>query len=211
VRASSSATIDQGTSLTVARPPGTAEGDLLLALVSHQLGRHRSLAPPTGWTAVPNADRADGNNARIHGWYKLSGPNEPASYTFTLTGGSGQDIAGGILAVSGASSASPINASGSQRNTTLSTSVTGPSITTSTGGTLLVFGGACNATATFTPPAGMSEEFDRATAGSSSRVATEVATAGVSSPGATGTRTAAASSPCRSVAVTIAVAPAASP
>jgi hypothetical protein len=38
-----------------------------------------------------------------------------------------------------------------------------------------------------------------------------VATAGVPSPGATGTRTAAASSPCRSVAVTIAVAPAASP
>ena len=193
--------------MTVARPGGTTEGDLLLAVVAHQFGRHRNLTPPGGWTAVPNTDRSDGNNTRIHGWYKLAGASEPSSYTFTLTGGSGQDIAGGILAVSGARATAPINASGSQRNTSVTTSVTAPSITTTTGNALLVFGGACNDIVTFTPPGGMIEQFDRATTSSSVRVATEVATAGLPNPGATGTRTATTSAACRSVGVDIAVAP----
>ena len=193
-------------SLTVARPNGATEGDLLLAIVAHQLGRHRNLTPPAGWTAVPNTDRSDGNNARIHALYKSAGAGEPSSYTFTLTGGSGQDIAGGMLAVSWAKATAPINASDSRRNTSVTTSVTAPSITTTTGNALLVFGGACNETATFTPPVGMSEQFDRATSSSTS-VAAEVATAAFQNPGATGTRIATSSVSCRSVGVDIAVAP----
>jgi hypothetical protein len=85
--------------------------------------------------------------------------------------------------------------------------VTAPSITTTTGNALLVFGGACNETATFAPPGGMTEQFDRATTSSSARVSTEVATAGFAGPGATGTRTATASAACRSVGIEIAIAP----
>ena len=71
-------------------------------MVGHQSGNRRNMAPPTGWTAVPNTDRANDKEVRIHAWYKIAGSSEPPSYTFTLTGGAGVDIAGGLLDVSGA-------------------------------------------------------------------------------------------------------------
>ena len=163
------------------------------------------MTPPGNWTAVPSTDRANSKDVRIHAWFKVAGSSEPSSYTFTLTGGAGTDISGGLLAVSGAG-ASPINASGSQSNGGQSLSVSAPSITTTAPNALLVFGGACNNTSSFTAPAGMSEQWDRATTGSAA-VATETAAAGFANPGATGTRTATASGPCRSVGIHVAVSP----
>jgi hypothetical protein len=180
----------------------------MLAVVGHQSGNRRSIAPPTGWTVVPNSDRANSKDVRIHAWYRLAGPSEPSSYTFTLTGGAGTDISGGILDVFGVRATAPINASGSQSNGSATTSVSAPSITTTTPSTLLVFGGACNNASTFAPPSTMTERWDRATTGSSARVATEVATGDFASPGATGVRSATASTACRSVGVQIAIAPA---
>jgi len=109
-----------------------------------------------------------------------------------------------VLAVSGATS---INASGSQSGGTSSTSVSAPSITTTAPSALLVFGGACNNASSFTPPSGMTEQWDRASSGAGARVATETAIEGFPGPGATGIRTATASSSCRSVGVQIAVRP----
>lgn len=166
------------------------------------------MTAPTGWTPVPNTDWADGNNARIHSWYKLAGSGEPSSYTFQLTGGTGQDISGGILAISGARQAAPINASGGQSNGPgASISVTAPSITTTLANTLLVFGGACANTYTYTPPPGMTEQWDRGTTSANSKVSTEAATQAFGSTGATGTRVATLSSSCKNVAINIAVAP----
>lgn len=165
------------------------------------------MVPPTGWTAVVNADRANAKEVRIHAWYRLAGSNEPSSYTFTLTGGAGTDISGGMLDLSGTSPTSPINASGSQGNGSATVSVSAPSITTTAPNALLIFGGACNNDSAFAPPAGMTEQWDRATTGSTGRVATEVATSVLPNAGATGTRTATASAACRSVGVDIAVAP----
>ena len=162
------------------------------------------MTPPSGWTAVPSTDRANSKWVRIHAWFKVAGASEPSSYTFALTGGSA-DISGGLLAVSGAGS-SPINASGSQTNGGQSSSVSAPSITTTVPSALLVFGGACNAASSFTAPAGMSEQWDRASTGSPA-VATETATAGFPNPGATGTRAATASPSCRSVGLQVAIAP----
>ena len=48
---------------------------------------------------MPNADRANQRLVRIHAWYRIAGSSEPASYTFTLTGGAGVDISGGMLDV----------------------------------------------------------------------------------------------------------------
>jgi hypothetical protein len=85
--------------------------------------------------------------------------------------------------------------------------VTAPSITTTVPDTLLVFGGACNVPVTFTPPPGMTELWDRATAGSF-KVATETAVQSLGGAQTTGTRVATASTSCRSVAIDVAVAPA---
>lgn len=166
------------------------------------------MTAPAGWSLVPNTDWADGNNARIHAWYKLAGPSEPSSYVFPLTGGSGQDISGGILAISGARQAAPINASNGQSNGPgASPVVTAPSVTTSLANTLLVFGGACANNYTFTPPPGMTEQWDRGTTSANSKVATEAATQPIATIGATGTRVATLSSSCRNVAINVAVAP----
>ncbi len=98
VRAVSSAVAAHASaSITITKPSGTTQGDLLLAIVGNQTGLYRSLAPPAGWTLVPNTDYSDGNAVRSHAWYKFAGTSEPSSYTFNLTGGSGQAIAGGIL------------------------------------------------------------------------------------------------------------------
>jgi hypothetical protein len=191
----------------IARPGGTIAGDLLLAVVGHEAGSRRNMVPPSGWTAVGNADRANAKEVRIHAWYRLAGSNEPSSYTFALTGGAGTDISGGILDLSGTSSTAPINASGSQGNGSAAVSVSAPSITTTVPNALLIFGGACNNDSAFTPPSGMTEQWDRASTGSTGRVGTDVATGALPNAGATGTRTATASTACRSVGIDIAVAP----
>lgn len=170
-------------------------------------GSGRSMAPPTGWTMVPNTDQFNGTAARTHAWYRLAGPSEPASYLFTETGGSAYDMSGGIIAITGANQSFPINASGGQNNgTVMATPVPAPSITTTVANTLLVYGGACNVGITFTPPVGMSEQWDRSSSGQY-RVTTETATQEFSGPGATGTRTATASGACKSDGILIAVAP----
>ena len=205
IRSVSSGTAEEATSINLGRPAGTVAGDLFLAVVGHEFGNRRSMAPPAGWTAVPNTDRANGKWVGIHAWYRVAGPSEPASYTFTLTGGAGVDIAGGLLDISGAG-ATPINASAIQSNGGPSTSVSAPSITTTVPNSLLVFGGSCSETSTFTQPGGMTEQWDRTTTGSAA-VSTEAATAGFPGPGSTGLRTATVSTACRSAGIQVAIAP----
>jgi MSHA biogenesis protein MshQ len=174
-------------------------------VIGHRGGSRRSMTPPSGWAAVPGTDRSNAKEIRIHAWFKVAGASEPASYTFTLTGGAGVDISGGVFAVSGAGP-SPINASGGQSNGGASSAVSAPSITTTAPSALLVFGGACNNASSFTPPTGMTEQWDRATTGSGA-VATETATANFPDAGATGIRTATASAACRSAGIQVAVTP----
>lgn len=163
------------------------------------------MTPPSGWTAVPNTDWAQGTNSRIHSWYKVAGTLEPPSYTFNLVG-SGDDMSGGILAIGGANIAAPIDASGGQSNgSTAFIPVTAPSVTTLTPAALLVFGGSCGGAFTLLPPAGMVERWDRASSGTY-KVTTETATELLASAGPTGTRVATASSACRSVAINVAIA-----
>jgi hypothetical protein len=206
VRASSSNTANAATSIAFATPAGTSAGDVLVATVAHQVGQARNLTPPAGWTAIPGTDVADGNNARIHAWYRVATAFEPLSYTFTLTGGSGQDISGGIAAVQGANTATPINASNGQKNPNQSKNVTAPSVTTTVDNALLLFGGTCSAAVTYAPPSGFTEHWDRSSGGTY-KVSTEFATKGAGAAGATGSPVATASSSCRGAGINIAVAP----
>ena len=164
------------------------------------------MTPPAGWTTVPNGDYSEGNNTRIHAWYHVAGSSEPSSYTFTLTGGSGQDTAGGILDITGASTSAPINASLGQVNGTSSTLVQAPSVTTTVPNALFIYAGLVNTSATFTPPGLMAEQWDRSTSGTY-RVSIESATQVVTSAGATGARTAVLSTSGKSVALSISITP----
>jgi len=192
------------TSITLSKPAGAVPGDVLLAIAAHQSGSATNLSAPGGWTAVPNTDYSDGNAARIHAWYKITGSAEPSSYTFTLSG-AGQAIAGGIVAITGATS-TPINASLGQVNGTSSFYLTAPSITTTSAKTLLVYAGAVNAPLAITPPAFMGERFDVRTNGSFN-VSLEAATQVIASSGATGVRTAYLSGGSRGPAIAVALTP----
>jgi hypothetical protein len=208
VRSVSSSTANAATSMAITAPAGLQTGDLLLAAVSHQVAQFRNMTPPAGWTAVPNTDISEGNNVRIHAWYKLAGAAEPPSYTFTLSGGTGQDISGGILDLSGVNTSAPINASGGQSNgATPSKAVGAPSITTTVNNALDVFAGSCSASVSYIAPTGMVEQWDRTSSGTY-KASTEVATAGQVTAGPAGVRSATASSACRSVGIQIAIAPA---
>jgi hypothetical protein len=207
VRSSSATTVNGLPSITINTPPGTASGDILIAMVAHQNGVNRNLLPPSGWTVVPNADWTDGTNARIRGFYRVAGSLEPPNYTFTFASGSGADMSGGILAILGGSPTAPINISNGQSNGSVgSKNVTAPSISTTVANTLLIFGGACNVIAGFTPPTGMTEHWDVASSGTY-KVATEAASQALGPLGPTGVRVALASTSCRSVALSLAVAP----
>ncbi|MCD6725894.1 MAG: Ig-like domain-containing protein, partial [Solirubrobacteraceae bacterium] len=205
VRSTSSATANHpATSLTIPAPQGSVAGDLLLAVVSHQGGSIRNMTPPTGWTAVPRTDFYETTNARIHAWYRIAGAAEPASYKFTLTGGSGMAIAGGVAAIVGADPLAPVDASGGQVTGSQSSLLTAPSITTTAPNALLVYGGAVNQPLTFVEPSGMAEQWDVRTSGQYN-IATEVAVAGLPSVGATGTRSALLSAKSKGVAILLAI------
>ena len=202
VRASSSGVSSSG-SLTLALPAGTQQNDVLVATVAHQGGVNRTASAPAGWTLVPNTDWADGTNARIRAWYRIAGPSEPASYTFTLAGGA-LDMAGGIAAIRSASTTSPINASGGQVNAS-STSFTAPSLTTTAANTLLLYAAGPSTGLTFTPPPAMLEAWDVMSAGTY-KVSSELAGQVIGPTGPTGTRAALGSTSSRSVAIAIAIA-----
>ncbi|HLF41348.1 MAG TPA: hypothetical protein VI854_07735, partial [Acidimicrobiia bacterium] len=118
--------------------------------------------------------------------------------------------AGGIAAYSGADGANPVDVHAVRLNTTASTSVTAPSVTTTVAGALVVHLGAVNSEGTISPPTGMSERWEAAAPrAGSDRDATAAASDGIQlSAGATGTRSATTSQAGRSIAVTLALRPA---
>lgn len=209
VRSAASASANQGVStLSIPKPAGTEAGDLLLAVVSHQGGSTRNMTPPTGWTAVPNADVWEGGNARIHAWWKVAGASEPASYGFTVTGGTSWSSAGGVMAITGANTMSPVEvAAGVSTGSTTTKDLTAPSVTTTTANSLLVYGGAVNQPATFTPPQFYSEQWDLSTS-TTYNVATETSVRTFESPGASGPATASLNVAARGVAIHVAIKPA---
>jgi len=72
---------DTGT-IILAKPAGVVEGDMLIAFIS--MNANKLITPPAGWINIYNPGHAY-NNAQS-GLYKVAGPAEPASYTFTLSG-----------------------------------------------------------------------------------------------------------------------------
>jgi hypothetical protein len=69
---------------TVNKPSGTVEGDILFALISSQTAGGANIdSAPSGWTKL--GDNTD-NNDRYALYYKIAGPSEPPSYTWSFSG-----------------------------------------------------------------------------------------------------------------------------
>lgn len=90
------------TSITIAKPSGTVDGDLLVAVIATGDGSTVSATPPAGWsTAVDNeANGALSFHCNLSVFYKVAS-SEGASYEFTY--GATSRGAGHIIRISSAS------------------------------------------------------------------------------------------------------------
>jgi hypothetical protein len=179
--------------------------DVLLAQITVRGGTGTTITAPAGWTLVRRDDSTTTLAQAV--FVLVAGASEPADYTWTFS--PSQKASGGIIAYSGVNAAAPVNVHGGQANAS-STSVTAPSVTTTVANARLVgFFGAARDTL-FTPPAGMTEQWDIASTGgaATSRTASEEADEALGAAGATGTRVATAAAAAVNIGQLVALAPA---
>ena len=87
------------TSLTISKPSGTAENDVLVAMVI--VDDDGDTASLSGWTVrVNTTNTAGAGDYRTLLFTKVAGASEPSSYTFTIT--DNEATFGSITAISGA-------------------------------------------------------------------------------------------------------------
>ena len=118
--------------ITIDKPEGTAEGDLLIGAVVHS-DNEVTIDPPAGWSTI---DLASCNNDQctLGVFYLVAGESEPANYTFVFNDSG--EAAGGILRYSGADPSDPINIWDTENGN--SVSPTAPDVTTTVVGTTVV-------------------------------------------------------------------------
>jgi hypothetical protein len=179
------------TTLALPVPVGVSLDDLLLAQVTVAGGTATTITPPVCgcWTLVRRDDA--GTSLAQAVYRRAASGSEPASYTWTITS---NRASGGIVGYQGVDLASPVDANAGAADTSgSSTAVAAPAVTTTRTNDMLVGFFGVRATATFTPPATMSERFD-GTAGSGPGPASAAADVAQAATGSSGVRTATASS-----------------
>src|SRR3989442_6147325 len=87
------------TTLTITKPAGVAQNDVMIASIS--VGPSTATIAAPGWTLVRRTDNASGTSNSLAVYSKLAGAAEPASYDWTFSAGH-TGAACGIQAFSGA-------------------------------------------------------------------------------------------------------------
>ena len=188
LRSVSSAANPTATSLTIPAPAGVASGDVMVASIG--IRGTVTITPPSGWSLV-RTDMSTESIIRQDVFVKVAGA-EPASYTWNFS--TNQPAAGGILAFSGVSTTTPIDAhSGSFSNGGRGNTLTAPSVTTTKNGAMLIGFYDISTDTTIVPPSGMTERFDLASNAGAFDVTAEGCTVQQATAGPTGNKTATAS------------------
>lgn len=112
-----------GSSLTITKPTGTVEGDLLVAAVG--LAENANFTGPSGWTFIRRDDNT--SNINLEWWYKVAGASEPSNYTWSI--GLTRQWSGGIWRISGQDGTTPIDANNGNNYSATQFPVS-PSVTT---------------------------------------------------------------------------------
>jgi hypothetical protein len=185
-RASSSAArTTNSTTLVINKPAGVVQGDVMIAAFQESGGITGTVTPPAGWTLIRS--QTVESNTKTYTYWKAAGASEPASYTWTSTLSSKHS--GGIIAMTGVDTTTPVDASASVENTA-NLSVSCPAVTTTVDYGWLVTVAITHDGTTFTFPSGQTERFDVSTGNTST---TDRTTAGATEPlgtaGSTGART----------------------
>lgn len=184
VASSSSAAVDAG-NLTVTKPSGTADGDLLVA-ITYADPDGSIVTPPSGWSSVGTYTAAAGRGAV----YTRTAASEPSSWTFT--GNSASANIAAVLRVTGTSAQVSVTPTWAASSSS-STSHAAPTVTPPHDGNVLItaVAGIFGVATSFTPPSGQTERADLQHA--ALWAAMEVSTETYSGTSATGTRTATSS------------------
>ncbi len=157
LRSASSASSASGVlSLVILAPAGVTTDDVLIASVCVRPNT-ATITAPAGWTLVRRMDNAASIANSLAVYRKTATASEPASYTWSLSTSTGS--AGGISAFTGVDTSSPIDLDAGQSTASSLTHAT-PSVVTTSARTMLVTSHAMSSSATWTPPAGMTESFD---------------------------------------------------
>ena len=174
VRASASAFTSAATSLTISKPTGTVDTDVMFAWIS--ISTDETITAPAGWTLIRTTSY-DTASSRAGLYWKLAA-SEGANYQWTTTGS--PNWAGGIITLTGVHATTPYDVENSQ--TTVSgvnhatPSVT-PTVYSDSGAVLAFFALAQVSGNTWTPPSGMTESVDATsnTGGGASESSIEIA------------------------------------
>lgn len=137
LRTSNKTDIANTTSISLTKPTGTVDGDLLVTIIAC-LGTAAPSSVPSGWTLIRSTDSGGvGTQASLHTYYKIAS-SEGSSYSWTSsTAPSG----GMILRIDGQDSVTAIDTSGGSGNqgANLSTSqVFGSTVTPSIANNLIL-------------------------------------------------------------------------
>jgi len=176
----------QATSLTLERPSGTVPGDALVASLAVGVRGSAGLVPPPNWTLV-RRDSDDGvsDPLSLATYVRVVAPDEPPAYTWSWSGLQ-TEVAGGVLAYRGATTAAAVDGAKGQFTANAS-SFAAPSVRISMGNELLVGLFGSSGTVGLTPTS-MEEIFDLAAVGPVSGVELEASGAIAPQPGPTGPR-----------------------
>lgn len=176
-----------GTTVSINRPSGTRDGDLLLAFIS-AYGAGVS-AVPEGWAELAN--QAIGGSSGLRIYWRVAAATDPSSWTWTFSAAASVTHNGLIVAYG---SAGGISARSMQADTsgTNSGDMTAPSVTTVVAYSLLVccWWHASAAGRDIAPPAGMTERAQSADTGLGAPPVLTAAEESIPSAGATGSRVA---------------------
>lgn len=71
---------NSGTTISINKPTGVADGDLMVAVLYVQGATTPNLTPPPGWVS---RGTDTGTNTRAQVFTKIAGSSEPANYVFT--------------------------------------------------------------------------------------------------------------------------------
>jgi PKD repeat protein len=146
-------------SVSIPRPAGVVAGDVLIAQFTADDGPSVTTVP-AGWAPVV-APLSVNARATVFAYYKVAGSAEPASYAWGLS--TPVKWNAGMTAFSGVDAGNPFESAASTASNlgANSASLTVPGVTTATAGAMLVGGvGMNSSSATVTPPAGWTENWE---------------------------------------------------
>ena len=201
----SEGTASSGNSVSVNKPSGTQEGDLLIACYTTD-GSHTLSAPDSSWTLLVGGRGNSSDNTPSFGvWYKIATASENSSYTFDCGRNESHYVV--LLRYTGHDSSSPINAS-AIANSTGSYYPTAPTITTTIDDCIIlrVFGADDDDTP-YSVPSGYTERYNGVSSTGYGTCGGAGADAVQSSAGSTGTAFFTTNASEEWMAATIAIAP----